>query len=64
MTLPIEPGPGKLTRFSPQNNEQPGKKKKTKQSKNKQTDKKTVIFKGLKIWLASNFYAAVISPLR
>lgn len=40
------------------------KKKKPKQSKNKQTDKKTVIFKGLKIWLASNFYAAVISPLR
>ena len=41
MTLPIEPGPGKLTRFSPQNNEQPGKKKKlqNKAKTNKQTKK-------------------------
>ena len=38
MTLPIEPGPGKLTRFSPQNNEQPGKKKKNK-TKQKQTNR-------------------------
>lgn len=50
MTLPIEPGPGKLTHFSPQNNEQPGKENKT--TKQKQTDQKTVIFKGSKIWLA------------
>lgn len=62
MTLPIEPGPGKLTHFSPQNNEQPGKENKT--TKQKQTDQKTVIFKGSKIWLASNFYAEVINPLK
>ena len=39
MTLPIEPGPGKLTRFSPQNNEQPGKKTPNKAYTNKQTKK-------------------------